>query len=150
MRPAPVGQFKKSSEGFATALRSALTSAGYPTTADPARINYPMVFLLLPVLVVYVALVYGPLAAWLVELFPARIRYTSISVPYHIGVGWLGGFLPAVAFSLIAITGDIYSGLWYPVVIAAASAVIGALFLPETVRIGAAQIHPGDLQLPNA
>ncbi|HEV2271020.1 MAG TPA: MFS transporter [Steroidobacteraceae bacterium] len=143
-------QFKKSSEGFATALRGALTSAGYPTTADPARINYPMVFLLLLVLVVYVALVYGPLAAWLVELFPARIRYTSISVPYHIGVGWLGGFLPAVAFSLVAITGDIYSGLWYPVVIAAASAVIGALFLPETVRIGAAQIHPGDLQLPNA
>ena len=141
-------QFRKSSEEFASELGSALTSAGYPTVADPARINYPMVFLLLLVLMVYVALVYGPLAAWLVELFPARIRYTSISVPYHIGVGWLGGFLPAVAFSLVAITGDIYSGLWYPVVIVIASAVIGALFLPETVPIGAARVSRSDPELP--
>jgi hypothetical protein len=83
---------------------------------------------------VLVALVYGPFAAWLVELFPARIRYTSMSVPYHLGVGWIGGFLPTVAFAIVAITGDIYSGLWYPVVIAAGSALIGALFLPDTGR----------------
>jgi hypothetical protein len=91
-----------------------------------------MVVLLLLTLLFYVALTYGPLAAWLVELFPPRIRYTSLSVPYHIAVGWLGGFLPTVAFAIVAITGNIYSGLWYPVVIAAASACVGAFFLPDT------------------
>ena len=91
-----------------------------------------MVVLLLLTLLFYVSLTYGPLAAWLVELFPPRIRYTSLSVPYHIAVGWLGGFLPTVAFAIVAVTGNIYSGLWYPVVIAAASACVGALFLPDT------------------
>lgn len=125
-------QLKDASARFAAALAGSLKQAGYPAKADPARINRPMVLLLLLVLLFYVSLVYGPLAAWLVELFPPRIRYTSLSVPYHIAVGWLGGFLPTVAFAVVAITGDIYSGLWYPVVIALASACVGAFFLPDT------------------
>jgi hypothetical protein len=91
-----------------------------------------MVLLLLTILVIYVTMVYGPIAAWLVELFPARIRYTSMSLPYHIGNGWFGGFLPTVAFAMVAATGDIYYGLWYPIVIAVMTAVLGIFFLPET------------------
>jgi hypothetical protein len=91
-----------------------------------------MTVLLLTILVIYVTLVYGPIAAWLVELFPTRIRYTSMSLPYHIGNGWFGGFLPATAFAIVAATGNIYSGLWYPVIIAAVSFVVAAIFLPET------------------
>jgi hypothetical protein len=90
-----------------------------------------MVLLILFVLVLYVTMVYGPIAAWLVELFPARIRYTSMSLPYHIGNGWFGGFLPTVSFALVALTGDIYYGLWYPIVVAVATAVIGAMALPD-------------------
>jgi MFS family permease len=127
-------EFKASAAAFAKSLDGALHNAGYPSKADPARINYPMVVLLLWLLVLYVTLGYAPLAAWLVELFPPRIRYTSMSVPYHVGVGWIGGFLPTVAFAIVAITGDIYSGLWYPVGIAALSALVGALFLPETLE----------------
>jgi hypothetical protein len=82
--------------------------------------------------VIYVTMVYGPIAAWLVELFPARIRYTSMSLPYHIGNGWFGGFLPTVAFAMVAATGDIYYGLWYPIVIALMTAVLGIFFMPET------------------
>jgi MFS family permease len=125
-------QFKEASLRFSATLTNSLKQVGYPTKADPARINRPMVVLLLLILLFYVSLTYGPLAAWLVELFPPRIRYTSLSVPYHIAVGWLGGFLPTVAFAIVAITGNIYSGLWYPVVIAAASACVGVLFLPDT------------------
>jgi MFS family permease len=125
-------QFKEASARFGAALTESLKQAGYPAKADPARINRPMVVLLLLTLLFYVSLTYGPLAAWLVELFPPRIRYTSLSVPYHIGVGWLGGFLAPVAFAIVAITGNIYSGLWYPVLIAAASACVGAFFLPDT------------------
>jgi len=125
-------QFKEASARFGAALTDSLKQAGYPTKADPARINRPMVVLLLLTLLFYVSLTYGPLAAWLVELFPPRIRYTSLSVPYHIAVGWIGGFLPTVAFAVVAITGNIYSGLWYPVVIAVASACVGAFFLPDT------------------
>jgi MFS family permease len=125
-------QFKEASARFGAALTGSLRQAGYPAKADPARINRPMVVLLLLTMLFFVALTYGPLAAWLVELFPPRIRYTSLSVPYHIAVGWLGGFLPTVAFAIVAVTGNIYSGLWYPVVIAAASACVGALFLPDT------------------
>ncbi|WP_341675874.1 MFS transporter [Niveibacterium sp. SC-1] len=117
---------------FDTALGDALKSAGYPDKADPAKINYFMVWLLLTILVIYVTMVYGPIAAWLVELFPARIRYTSMSLPYHIGNGWFGGFLPTVAFAMVAATGDIYYGLWYPIVVAVATAIIGIFFLPET------------------
>jgi hypothetical protein len=91
-----------------------------------------MVVLLLTLLVLLVTMVYGPIAAWLVELFPARIRYTSLSLPYHIGNGWFGGFLPTVSFALVAMTGDIYYGLWYPIIVAAMTLVIGSLFLRET------------------
>jgi MFS family permease len=124
--------FKQASEGFSKTLATRLKDAGYPAKADPTRVNYPMLLLLLTILVLYVTMVYGPIAAWLFELFPARIRYTSLSLPYHIGNGWFGGFLPTVAFALVALTGDIYSGLWYPVIIALATAIVGALFLPET------------------
>jgi MFS family permease len=126
------GDFKQASEQFSKDLGAKLKAAGYPTKADPAQINYPMVLVLLVILVLYVTMVYGPIAAWLVELFPARIRYTSMSLPYHIGNGWFGGFLPTVAFALVALTGNIYSGLWYPIVVALGTTVIGALFLPET------------------
>ncbi len=105
---------------------------GYPPSADPKEINYFMTIILLAILVVYVTMVYGPIAAWLVELFPTRIRYSGLSLPYHIGNGWFGGFLPATAFAIVAATGNIYSGLWYPIVIASMSFVIGLIFLPET------------------
>ena len=95
-----------------------------------------MVMLILTVLVLYVTMVYGPIAAWLVELFPARIRYTSMSLPYHIGNGWFGGFLPTVSFALVAPTGDIYYGLWYPIVVAVATAIIGAAVLARQTRRG--------------
>ena len=136
-------QFKEASAHFGAALSDSLKQAGYPTKADPARINRPMVVFLLLTLLFYVSLTYGPLAAWLVELFPPRIRYTSLSVPYHIAVGWIGGFLPTIAFAVVAITGNIYSGLWYPVVIAVVSACVGAFFLPDTRRDPAeASIRP--------
>ena len=117
---------------FDAALKAALDAAGYPATADPAAIDKPMVVLVLWVLVLYVTLVYGPIAAMLVEMFPTRIRYTSMSLPYHIGNGWFGGFLPTTAFAIVAARGDIYSGLWYPVIIASMTFVVGALFLRET------------------
>ncbi|WP_323168397.1 MFS transporter [Pseudomonas atacamensis] len=124
--------FKARNDAFTANLGAALRDAGYPEKADPAKINYPMMLLLLTVLVIYVTMVYGPIAAWLVELFPTRIRYTSMSLPYHIGNGWFGGFLPTVAFAMVAATGDIYYGLWYPIVIAVATAILGTFFLPET------------------
>jgi MFS family permease len=117
---------------FAAAMKAAIAKHGYPTKAESAQINYPMAILMLWFLVIFVTMVYGPIAAWLVELFPTRIRYTGMSLPYHIGNGWFGGFLPATMFAVAAATGDIYSGLWYPVIVAAMSLVIGALFLPET------------------
>src|SRR5271169_1172796 len=117
---------------FSKALDDALKTAGYPATADPAQINHTMVIVLLVILVIYVTLVYGPIAAMLVELFRTRIRYTSVSLPYHIGNGWFGGFLPTVALSIVVSTGNIYNGLWYPIAIAAMTLVIGVLFLRET------------------
>ncbi len=117
---------------FEGKLGTLIKSVGYPTIADPKLINYPMVLLMLIGLVLTVAMVYGPIAATLVELFPTRIRYTAMSLPYHIGNGWFGGFLPTTAFALVAATGNIYAGVWYPVVIAAVSLVIGFFFLPET------------------
>ncbi len=107
-------------------------SAGYPKKADAARIDKPFVVGILTILVIYVTMVYGPIAAMLVELFPTRIRYTSMSLPYHIGNGWFGGFLPTTAFAMVAATGDIYYGLWYPIVIAVMTFVIGMLFVRET------------------
>ena len=117
---------------FDKALTGALDAAKYPVKADPAAINKPMVALLLWILVVYVTMVYGPIAAILVEMFPTRIRYTSMSLPYHIGNGWFGGFLPTTAFAIVAATGSIYSGLWYPVIIALVTVVVGLIFVKET------------------
>jgi MFS family permease len=115
-------------------VKAELVAAGYPTKADPAAINTPVVIAILTYLVLLVTMVYGPIAALLVELFPTRIRYTAMSLPYHIGNGWFGGFLPTTAFAMVAATGNIYFGLWYPVAICAATVVIGLLFLPETFR----------------
>jgi Sugar (and other) transporter len=117
---------------FPAVLQQAIVQHGYPAAADPNQISYVPTVLLLMLLVIYVTLVYAPIAAWLVELFPTRIRYSGLSLPYHIGNGWFGGFLPATAFAIVAATGDIYSGLWYPIVIASVSFVIGLIFLPET------------------
>jgi MFS family permease len=128
----PAAEFKPRNDAFVATMSTALKDAGYPEKADPSKTNYPMVLLLLTILVIYVTMVYGPIAAWLVELFPARIRYTSMSLPYHIGNGWFGGFLPTVAFAMVAATGDIYYGLWYPIVIAVMTAILGTFFLPET------------------
>jgi MFS family permease len=128
----PAADFKTQSAAFTKLLKDALVIAKYPAKADMARVNYPMVILLCTLLVIYVTMVYGPIAAWLVELFPARIRYTSMSLPYHIGNGWFGGFLPVTSFAIVAATGNIYNGLWYPVIVAAITIVIGGLFLRET------------------
>ena len=117
---------------FKQQLSEALSSAGYPAKADPARINKPLVVLLLTVLVIYVAMVYGPIAAILVEMFPTRIRYSAMSLPYHIGNGWFGGLLPTTAFAIVAQNGNIYSGLWYPVVVASITAVLGLWLVRET------------------
>jgi MFS family permease len=119
---------------FQDAVKAALAQAGYPAKADPAAINTPLVIAVLTALVLLVTMVYGPIAAMLVELFPSRIRYTSMSLPYHIGNGWFGGFLPATAFAMVAATGDIYYGLWYPVIAAAVTLVVGLFLLPETFR----------------
>ena len=123
---------KTETEAFDKQLGATLTDAGYPAKADPARVNHVALLALLALLVLYVTMVYGPIAAWLVELFPARIRYTSLSLPYHIGNGWFGGFLPTVSFALVTLTGDIYYGLWYPIGVALVTAVIGGLYLKET------------------
>jgi MFS family permease len=123
---------KKPADEFKKTLSESIKAAGYPAKADPEQINKPMVVLILTILVIYVTMVYGPIAAMLVELFPTRIRYTSMSLPYHIGNGWFGGFLPATSFAIVAATGNIYSGLWYPIIVAGMTFVIGTLFLPET------------------
>ncbi|KWE66577.1 MFS transporter [Burkholderia ubonensis] len=123
---------KAKGAAFDKTLAASLKSAGYPAKADPAQINWPMTIVILTILVIYVTAVYGPIAAMLVEMFPTRIRYTSMSLPYHIGNGWFGGFLPATAFAIVAAQGNIYSGLWYPIVIALVTFVIGLLFVKET------------------
>ncbi|MGB9366482.1 MAG: MFS transporter [Xanthobacteraceae bacterium] len=117
---------------FVKNLNEAITKHGYPASADPKQINTPMTVLLLTILVIYVTMVYAPIAAFLVELFPTRIRYSGMSLPYHIGNGWFGGFLPATVFAIVAATGNIYSGLWYPIVVAAMSFIVCLIFLPET------------------
>jgi MFS family permease len=124
--------FKSASEDFGRSLTAALRAAGYPAKADMTRLNYPAVIAICSWLVLLVTMVYGPIAAWLVELFPTRIRYTSMSLPYHIGNGWFGGFLPVTSFAIVAATGDIYNGLWYPIAVAALTAIVGTLFLRET------------------
>jgi hypothetical protein len=120
-------------QGFdAAKWTAAFTAAGYPTKADPAKINWLMTELILLIMVIYVTMVYGPIAAFLVELFPTKIRYTSMSLPYHIGNGWFGGMLPLLATAIVAASGDIYAGLWYPIVVAVMTLVIGGIFLKDT------------------
>jgi MFS family permease len=124
--------FAERRAGWEKELGALLAAAGYPASADRAEVNVPAVIAILTALVLLVTMVYGPIAAMLVELFPTNIRYTSMSLPYHIGNGWFGGFLPTTAFAMVAASGNIYFGLWYPVVVAAATFVIGMLFLRET------------------
>ena len=121
-------------EIFRAQLTGALEEAGYPAAADPEAINKPLIVAILFVLVLLVTMVYGPIAALLVELFQSRIRYTAMSLPYHIGNGWFGGFLPTIAFAMVAATGNIYAGLWYPIGMAVLTLIVGILFLPETFR----------------
>ncbi len=118
--------------GFRADAGAALRDVGYPEEADPARINRVAVVALIVLLMLPTTMCYGPLAAALVEIFPARVRYTSVSLPYHIGNGWFGGFLPTTSFAIVAATGDIYAGLWYPVIIAAATLAVGLMLFPET------------------
>ena len=124
---------KKSKDAVISAnLSAALKAAGYPAKADPAKVNNVYVIAILTYLVILVTMVYGPIAAMLVEMFPTRIRYTSMSLPYHIGNGWFGGLLPTTAFAIVAQTGNMYNGLWYPIIIAGATFIIGTLFIKET------------------
>jgi hypothetical protein len=113
-------------------LKKALVDLGYPKEADKSKVNYPMTLLILFIMLIYVTMVYGPIAAFLVELFPTNIRYTSMSLPYHIGNGWFGGMLPLIATAMVALHGNIYYGLWYPIIVALITVVIGTLFLKET------------------
>jgi MFS family permease len=128
---APADAKAKDAE-FKKAIREALNAAGYPAKADPAAINHAAILGILVILVILVTMVYGPIAAMLVEMFPTRIRYTSMSLPYHIGNGWFGGLMPTIAFALVAQNGNIYYGLWYPIIIASVTLVIGMLFVRET------------------
>jgi MFS family permease len=119
---------------------AAFKDAGYPAKADLAKVNWFMAELILVIMVIYVTMVYGPIAAFLVEMFPTKIRYTSMSLPYHIGNGWFGGMLPLLATAVVAATGNIYAGLWYPIVVALVTLVVGAVFLRETKNV---DIHTG-------
>jgi MFS family permease len=120
-------------KGFdAKVYAETVKAAGYPLTADKAQMNQFMVVVLLTVLMLYVTMVYGPIAAFLVELFPTRVRYTSMSLPYHIGNGWFGGMLPFLTFAIVVYTGNIYSGLWYPIAIAVMTLVVGTVLIRET------------------
>ena len=152
-----------SSPTFAKDLADTLTAVGYPAASNPSVVKLAHAWdifraqpftlvLLLTFLVILVTMVYGPIAAALVELFPTRIRYTSMSLPYHIGNGWFGGLLPATVFAMNAQTGSLYYGLWYPIVIAGATVIIGLIFLPETkdrdIFVGDMSMHPGDREIP--
>ena len=117
--------------------KAALSSTGYPPKADLAQVNWVMAELILVIMLIYVTMVYGPIAAFLVELFPTQIRYTSMSLPYHIGNGWFGGMLPLLATAIVAARGNIYSGLWYPIIVSVMTLIVGALFIrePQHVKI---------------
>jgi len=119
-------------KNFLIEVKDALTAAGYPGSADTKAIDIPLALGILMIFVIAAAALYGPQAAALVELFPTRIRYSALSLPYHLGVGWFGGFLPAIAFAIVAATGNLYAGLWYPVIVAAIGFIVTLLFLPET------------------
>ena len=140
-------EFKAKNAAFAKDLTAGIKAAGYPTAADPARMNKPLLVGLLTLLVLYVTMVYGPIAAMLVEMFPTRIRYTSMSLPYHIGNGWFGGFLPTIAFALVAANGNIYYGLWYPIIVAVMTLVIGTLFIRETKDNSLSDDAPADARV---
>jgi predicted MFS family arabinose efflux permease len=133
-RVLPENQLKTAIAAFHEQLRTTLDAAGYPREAAAADVNIPFVVALVAILVILSAMTYAPLAALMVELFPARIRYTSMSVPYHIGAGWIGGLLPTTAFAIVTATGDIYSGLWYPVAATTISLIVGIVALPETFK----------------
>ncbi len=124
--------FAAASADFTAQLKQALQAAQYPPKADMSQVDYPRLIAVCTWLVLLVTMVYGPIAAWLVELFPTRIRYTSMSLPYHLGNGWFGGFLPVTSFAIVAATGDIYAGLWYPIVVATVTVVVGTIWLRET------------------
>lgn len=123
---------KATKAAFGDKVKAALTAAGYPAKADPAKINHGKVLAFMMVFVLAATALYGPLAAALVEMFPTRIRYTALSVPYHIGTGFFGGFMPATAVAIVATTGNMYSGMWYTVAIAIVAFVIAIFFMPET------------------
>lgn len=125
-------QLAAAKKQFAQTLRTALDSAGYPSTADPRALNVPRTLALLLVFIIAASALYGPQAAALVELFPTRIRYSALSFPYHVGVGWFGGFLPVTAYAIVVATGNIYAGLWYPTIVAAIGFVVSFFLLPET------------------
>jgi len=129
---APAAEVKVKDADFKKAVGAALKEHGYPTKADPEKMNKPLMVAILTLLVIYVTMVYGPIAAMLVEMFPTRIRYTSMSLPYHIGNGWFGGLLPATGLAIVAQTGNMYNGLWYPIIIASVTFVVGMLFVKET------------------
>ena len=137
----PADEAKAKDGAFKKAVAETLKKDGYPTKADPAKMNKVMMVVILSYLVILVTMVYGPIAAALVELFPTRIRYTSMSLPYHIGNGWFGGLLPTTSFAIVAQTGNMYNGLWYPIIIAGMTLVIGMLFLRETKDV---DIYAGD------
>jgi MFS family permease len=128
----PADEAKAKDAEFKKAVAEALKEHGYPAKADMAKVDKVMVIAILTYLVILVTMVYGPIAAMLVELFPTRIRYTSMSLPYHIGNGWFGGLLPTTAFAIVAQTGNMYNGLWYPIIVAGMTVVIGTLFIKET------------------
>jgi MFS family permease len=128
----PADEAKAKSAEFRKAVAEALKAAGYPAKADPAKVDKVKITIILTYLVILVTMVYGPIAAMLVEMFPTRIRYTSMSLPYHIGNGWFGGLLPTTAFAIVAQTGNMYNGLWYPIIVAGMTFVIGMIFVKET------------------
>jgi MFS family permease len=128
----PPDEAKAKDAEFKKSVAETLKAAGYPAKADPAKMNKPLIVGILVILVIYVTMVYGPIAAMLVEMFPTRIRYTSMSLPYHIGNGWFGGLLPTTAFAIVAQTGNMYNGLWYPIIIAGITFVVGLFFVRET------------------
>ena len=128
----PPDEAKAKDAAFKKDVAGALKEHGYPTKADPEKMNRPLMMAILVLLVIYVTMVYGPIAAMLVEMFPTRIRYTSMSLPYHIGNGWFGGLLPATAVAIVAQTGNMFNGLWYPIIFASITFVVGMLFVKET------------------
>ncbi|KQV91748.1 MFS transporter [Rhizobacter sp. Root1221] len=128
----PADEAKAKDAAFKKAIVDELRAQGYPAKADPAKMNKPLIVAILTLLVIYVTMVYGPIAAMLVEMFPTRIRYTSMSLPYHIGNGWFGGLLPATGLAIVAQTGNMYNGLWYPIIFASITFVVGMLFVKET------------------